>query len=44
MSVHCDDSEWASRAKKILETTGAQDIGSTGEASSDVKYAAAANR
>jgi hypothetical protein len=35
LSVHCDDSEWAKRAKKILEETGAQDISSTGEASAD---------
>ena len=35
ISVHCDDSEWADRAKKILEATGAQDISSTGEATAD---------
>ena len=35
LSVHCDDSEWAKRAKKILEETGAQDISSTGEAAAD---------
>jgi len=35
LSVHCDDSEWAKRAKKILENTGAEDIASTGEASAD---------
>jgi len=35
LSVHCDDSEWAKRAKKILENTGAEDIASTGEASGD---------
>jgi ActD protein len=35
LSVHCDDSEWAKRAKKILDETGAQDISSTGEASAD---------
>jgi len=38
LSVHSDNSEWTSRAKKILERTGAQDISSTGEASAD--YAA----
>jgi Alternative complex III, ActD subunit len=35
LSVHADDSEWAKRAKKILEETGAEDISSTGEASAD---------
>jgi hypothetical protein len=35
ISVHCDNSEWIKRAKKILEHTGAQDVSSTGEASSD---------
>jgi hypothetical protein len=31
LSVHCDDSDWVSRAKKILEQTGADDIASAGE-------------
>jgi hypothetical protein len=35
LSVHSDSSEWTKRAKEILERTGAQDISSTGEASSD---------
>lgn len=35
MSVHCDNSEWASRAKQILKDTGAEDIGSAGEAAAD---------
>ncbi len=35
ISVHCDDSEWATKAKKLLETTGAKDVSSSGEASSD---------
>ena len=35
LSVHCDDSKWAKRAKQILEHTGADDISSTGEASAD---------
>jgi|SRR5437870_1116589 len=35
LSVHCDNSEWVSRAKEILKRTGAQDISSTGEASAD---------
>lgn len=35
LSVHCDDSSWVKRAKKILERTGANDISSAGEASAD---------
>ena len=35
LSVHCDDSDWTKRAKKILEQTGAEDISSTGESSAD---------
>jgi Protein of unknown function (DUF3341) len=35
VSVHCDNSEWTSRAKDILERTGAQDVSSAGEASAD---------
>ena len=35
LSVHCDNSEWTSRAKKVLEQTGAHDISSTGEAGAD---------
>jgi hypothetical protein len=35
LSVHSDDSQWTKKAKEILERTGAQDISSTGEASSD---------
>ena len=35
LSVHCDDSDWVKRAKDILERTGAEDIGSSGEASAD---------
>ena len=35
LSVHSDSSEWTTRAKEILERTGAQDISSTSEASSD---------
>jgi hypothetical protein len=34
-SVHCDNSEAVRRAKLVLEHTGAQDVSSTGEASSD---------
>ena len=35
LSVHSDDSQWTKKAKEILERTGAQDISSTGEASSE---------
>ena len=35
ISVHCDNSEWTSKAKNILERTGAHDVSSTGEASAD---------
>ncbi len=35
LSVHSDSSEETKRAKDILERTGAQDVSSTGEASSD---------
>ncbi len=34
-SVHCDDREWARRAKEIMETTGAKDVVSTAEAAAD---------
>ena len=34
-SVNCDSSEWIKRAKRILEETGADDIGSAGEATAD---------
>src|SRR5271165_1143165 len=37
LSVHCGSSEWVKQAKQILERTGAQDISSTSEASSDNK-------
>ncbi|PYX31853.1 MAG: DUF3341 domain-containing protein [Acidobacteria bacterium] len=35
LSVHSDNSEWTKKAKQILETTGAKDVSSTGEASAD---------
>src|SRR4051812_923497 len=35
LSVHCDDSDWTKRAKNILERTGAEDVSSTGEATTD---------
>jgi hypothetical protein len=36
-SIHCDDGEWASRAKDILQTTGAQDVVTTAEAVADYR-------
>ena len=38
LSVHSDNSDWTSKAKKILEDTGAEDVSSSSEASAD--YAA----
>jgi hypothetical protein len=35
LSVHCDDSDWTKKAKRILERTGAEDVSSTGEAGAD---------
>ena len=35
LSVHCDNGDWAGKAKDILKETGAEDISSTGEASAD---------
>jgi len=35
LSVHCDNSEWTSKAKEILERTGAEDVSSTGESEAD---------
>lgn len=32
MSVHCDDSDWANRAKELLKRTGAEDVATSGEA------------
>jgi len=31
VSVHCDNSEWVSRAKDVLKGSGAEDISSAGE-------------
>jgi hypothetical protein len=39
LSVHSDNSDWTSRAKTILEQTGAQDIASASEAKGDVENA-----
>ena len=35
VSVHCDNSEWVKRAKKLLEDTGAEDVASSSEAKAD---------
>ena len=35
LSIHCDDGEWANRAKEILANTGAEDISSTSESPAD---------
>lgn len=35
LSVHCDDPDWARRAKNILTQSGAEDVASTGEAKAD---------
>ena len=35
VSVHCDNSAWASRAKDIMKSTGAEDIAVAEEASGD---------
>jgi hypothetical protein len=35
VSVHCDDSEWVTRAKDILKQTGAEDVAATRESSAD---------
>lgn len=35
LSVHCDDSDWVSKAKQIVHDTGAEDIASADEARAD---------
>jgi hypothetical protein len=35
LSVHSDDHQWTKRAKAVLEETGAEEIGATGEAGAD---------
>lgn len=37
VSVHSDDSDWTSKAKAILEETGAEDVRAASEASADYK-------
>ena len=40
LSVHADDHEWASRAREVLELTGAQDIATASESKGDYANAA----
>jgi hypothetical protein len=35
LSVHCDNTQWAKSAKRILKQTGARDIATAGEARAD---------
>ena len=35
LSVHCDNSEWIKSAKRILESTGAEDVSASHEAGAD---------
>jgi len=35
VSVHCDNGDWTTRAKQLLEQTGAEEIASTSESSAD---------
>ena len=35
LSVHCDSSDWATKAKEILRQTGAEDVSSSAEAKAD---------
>jgi hypothetical protein len=35
LSVHCDNSDWVSKAKEVLRETGAEDIASAGEERAD---------
>jgi hypothetical protein len=35
ISVHCDNSDWVKRAKRLLEETGAEDVASSGESKAD---------
>ena len=35
LSVHSDNSSWTKKAQNVLESTGAQEISSTGEAGAD---------
>jgi hypothetical protein len=35
LSVHCDDQAWVKRAEDVMKHTGAEDVGSAGEAHAD---------
>ena len=35
LSVHCDNSDWVAKAKKLLKQTGGEDVSATGEAAAD---------
>jgi hypothetical protein len=35
LSVHCDDSDWVTKAKQLLRDTGAEDIAAASEAGAD---------
>jgi hypothetical protein len=37
LSVHCDDKEWAARAREVITSAGAQDVVSTSEAQPDYR-------
>jgi hypothetical protein len=37
LSVHCDDKEWAARAREVITTSGGQDVVSTAEAKPDYR-------
>jgi hypothetical protein len=37
VSVHCDDGEWAERARGVLRESGAHDVVSTHEATADYR-------
>jgi hypothetical protein len=37
LSVHCDDKEWAARAREVITSSGAQDVVSTSEAKPDYR-------
>jgi hypothetical protein len=37
ISVHCDDRDWAARAREVLTTSGGQDVVSTSEARADYR-------
>jgi hypothetical protein len=37
LSVHCDDREWAAKAREVLTTAGGQDVVSTSESRADYR-------